>query len=348
MIKKISKLALLTLAVCIGECELSNAQDFWTLKPQWLHRNDVDYVEPIRSYANGLNVAKAEQRPLMILVTQKLCPPCRIAKRLIEDMRAEHALGDCVLVELQSSDAEAKALMVGNYAPQLIVLDMANPGAKNAVGRYQASPITREKIADTVDGLPVRLANPTIPDAWLETQEPVAMAAVGATVIRWRLATEYKTGAYNGTFTFGSIDYALASLGRYLNLSFVRVNSGQQLNITQSSRNGPGAAWTNGNTIKISPTFRFINEVHCGMVIVHEFLHVGNGTSHHAQDGGIMGPNGGYLLLASDFPWMQKRGWKSALRPTAEPDWFKAYLSRNAVSGKDDKDAFHLLDQQKP
>lgn len=148
--------------------------------------------------------------------------------------------------------------------------------------------------------------------------------------ITWDLATEYRSGAYNGTFTFGSIQYALDGLGRYLNVSFRRVTRGGQFHVIQSSRNGPGAAWTSGNVIKISPSFRFANEVHCGMVIVHEFLHFRNG-GHHAQDGGIMGPNGGYLLLPSDYPWMAPRGWKSSLRPTREPTWFKDYLSRRAT-----------------
>ncbi len=101
----------------------ANAQDFFAWKPQWLHRSDVDYVEPIRNYADGYNVAKAERRPILMFVTQKACAPCRLAKALIEDMRAEHALADCVLVQVDSGDDVARKLMVGRrFAPQLILV----------------------------------------------------------------------------------------------------------------------------------------------------------------------------------------------------------------------------------
>jgi len=314
-----SRNLVLALAIVSGEGAVVNAQDFFGWKPQWLHRNDVDYAEPIRTYADGYNVAKVEQRPLMILVTQKVCPPCRVAKKLLEDMRSEHALGDCVLVEIQASDVEARGLMVGKQlSPQLIVLDIANIGKNNAASRYALEKITRDNIGMMLAQLPEKIANPTVLEEFVEAIDPPTFGdsqAFGATVITFHIATEYKQGYYNGTFAFGDCEYMLNGLGRYLNVTFKRTNRGQ-FSIVQSSRNGPpgAAAWTNGNVIRISPTFRFVNPIQCGMVTVHEFLHFNNGTSHHAQDGGIMGPNGGYLLLASDFPWMQKRGWKNEQR----------------------------------
>ena len=294
--------------------------------------------------AQSLDARCDSPKMQLVLITQQPCPPCRVASALLDKMDLrEYVRSEW---DIRRDAGKIAKLGIGRVArtPTLVLLDSEG----SAVSSIDT--VDQAHVDALLDLKPVKLAEPIVLDDFIETIEPPLLAsdrAFSATEITWDLATEYQSGAYNGSFAFGSIQYALSSLGRYHPLTFRRVTRGGQLHVIQSSRNGPGAAWTNGATIKVSPTFRFINEVHCGMVIVHEFLHVGNGTSHHAQDGGIMGPSGGYLLLASDFPWMQKRGWKSALRPTDEPEWFKKYLSRNAVLGADDSSQFPLMNSQR-
>ena len=295
--------------------------------------------------AQSLDARCDSPKMQLVLITQKPCPPCRVASALLDrmDLR-EYVRSEW---DIRRDKDRIDALGIGRVARTPVLVLLGSDGA--AISSIET--IDQGHVAALLDVKPAKLTEPILLDGFIETISPPMLAAdraFGATEITWDLATEYKNGTYNGSFTFGSIQYALSSLGRYHPLTFRRVTRGGQLHIIQSSRNGPGAAWTNGATIKVSPSFRFINEVHCGMVIVHEFLHVGNGTSHHAQDGGIMGPSGGYLLLASDFPWMQKRGWKSVLRPTDEPEWFKKYLSRNAVLGADDSSQFPMMNQQAP
>jgi hypothetical protein len=315
------KLILALAVVVLGEVATVNAQDFL------LANQPCD-----------------TQKMQLVLISQKPCPPCRAASALLDRMD----LREFVRSEWDIRRDAVKIARLGigrvKRTPVLVLLDCdgAAIGSIETVDQPHVDALLLSRIA--------KLEQPTVMEQFVETIEPpkaMGDPAFGAVEITWDLATEYKTGQYNGTFAFGAVQYDLSSLGRYVNLSFRRVTRGGQLHVLQSKSNGPGAAWTNGATIKISPSFRFVNETHCGMVIVHEFLHVGNGTSHHAQDGGIMGPNGGYLLLASDFPWMQKRGWKSALRPTDEPEWFKRYLSRNAVLGSDDKEQFPLMSVQR-
>jgi hypothetical protein len=127
-------------------CTTCNAQqvDFW----------GGDVLEPVRTYANGLNVAKAEKRPLMIFVTQKNCPPCKVAWRVFEAMRQDGELGNCVLSEIDSSSTEAKSLMVGKrLTPQLLILDMRNPGVNGAVERHATENVDKPEIAKLLSKL---------------------------------------------------------------------------------------------------------------------------------------------------------------------------------------------------
>lgn len=165
-------------------------------------------------------------------------------------------------------------------------------------------------------------------------------------IITWDLATQYRNGTYNGTFDFAGIDYALNMLGRYWNLEFRRVTRGGQYHVIQANTNpnSTWAAWNRGSETYVNPVYNFgRNKALCGMVMLHEFFHTG-GKNHHAQDGGLMGPNGGYLLLATDYPYMTRFPWKSTLRPTQEPAWMKQYLSGGTfASGVDEEAAFPLL-----
>jgi hypothetical protein len=118
--------------------------DFW----------GADVLEPVRTYANGLNVAKAEKRPLMIFVTQKNCPPCKIAWRVFDAMRQDGELGNCVLSEIDSSSIEAKALMVGKrLTPQLMVLDMRKADANGAVDKHVTERVDKPEIVKILEKL---------------------------------------------------------------------------------------------------------------------------------------------------------------------------------------------------
>lgn len=106
-----------------------------------------DYVEPIRNYANGLNIAKAERRPLMLFVTQKNCAPCKTAWRALNEMRDDRELGNCVVAEIDASTSEARALMVGKkLTPQVILLDLRNTDVNGAVQKHAIERVDRPEI----------------------------------------------------------------------------------------------------------------------------------------------------------------------------------------------------------
>jgi hypothetical protein len=165
-----------------------------------------------------------------------------------------------------------------------------------------------------------------------------AYNALFTRTVTWDLATQYPGGQYNGSFLFGNIEYSLNLFGRYWAVKFVRVTRGGQYHVVQSSRlptNRDAAAWTNGNTTFINPQFQFSkNKALCGMVICHEKCHTVKG-GHHAQDGGLMGPNGGYNLNPNDYPYFNY-DWAGPLRPTDEPSYMRNYLSSGLAIGSQD------------
>jgi len=172
----------------------------------------------------------------------------------------------------------------------------------------------------------------------------VEAAPQGVVIVTWDLATMYQGGQYNGTFAFSDIDYALNSFGHYWNIQYQRVTRGGQYHVIQANYNlGTNVAARTGNTTTlVSPTFRFYNPVQSMMVICHENRHT-RSQAHHSQDGGLMGPNGGYLILNSDLGYFDRMVWKSNLRPSQEPDWLKSYFSRQTVSGTVDDNIFPLI-----
>lgn len=159
-------------------------------------------------------------------------------------------------------------------------------------------------------------------------------------VVTYDIATMYKGGQYNGTFAWGEIDYALNSMGRYWNIRYQRVTRGGQFHIVQSNYDlgKDVAARTGSDTCRISPTFRFVVPAQSMMLIFHENRHT-RSQAHHAQDGGLMGPMGGYLLLNSDLGYFDRMTWKSSLRPSQEPDWLKRYfLKQSTLSTLEDNE----------
>jgi hypothetical protein len=117
-------------------------QDFWS------------EIEPIRTYANGLNVAKAEKRPLMVFVTQRACEPCKVAYRIWDGMRQDGALGNCVLSEVDATTSEGKQLMVGKrLTPQLMILDMRKTEPNGAVEKHATEKVDKPEIVKLLNKL---------------------------------------------------------------------------------------------------------------------------------------------------------------------------------------------------
>lgn len=292
-----------------------------------------------------------EIKPSVVLVTQDVCPDCKPAKAVLAKMEARGDFKDFLVKELNwardRKQIEATGAVV-TRTPTALLLD------KNGQIVTSFSPVDEGALKVLASMVPVDCVEPIkIKEPAMIVGDPIG--APGDIVITWDLATMYRTGDYNGTFSFGDIDYALNSLGRHKKVTFRRVTRGGQYHVIQANYQLTGnpyaAEWTRGNTTYVSPAFRFANQTQCNMCSVHEFLHTsgvnsGNG-GHHAQDGGIMGPNGGYLLNPNDWPYIARYPWRSALRPNQEPDWFKQYLSHNAVLGADDEHNYPLLDKQK-
>jgi hypothetical protein len=137
--------------------------------------------------------------------------------------------------------------------------------------------------------------------------------------ITWSLATLFRTGAYNSTFAFDVIQPAFDLTCRYFQLSMPRVRSGGQIRVIQSNVNKNGwAAWTTGNTIYISPVFDFgMNRRRCSKVVVHEFGHIGNGTSHSRDPQALMAADGGTSQgwVQDDLRWFGRYRLRGAMPP---------------------------------
>lgn len=291
-----------------------------------------------------------DSKPSIVLVTQRLCIPCRPAKALIEKLEKEQVFAAFNVIPLDLVKDKAKLEKYGFPVSLTPTVFVAN---KHGEVTTSITTIDENHLRAIAEMIPVDCVEPMR----IKFDEPIMLEAVGApgdVEITWDLATMYRAGSYNGTFAFAEIQYALNALGRYKKIVFRRVTSGGQYHVIQANyqlQNKAGVAeWTNGNTTWVSPTFRFVSAVQCNMCTVHERWHtsgVNSGSGgHHSQDGGVMGANGGYLILPSDYPWIARYQWRSALRPTDEPEWFRAYLSHNAVLGSDDGSQFPLLNVQ--
>ena len=150
--------------------------------------------------------------------------------------------------------------------------------------------------------------------------------ASGIRVITWDLSTRYKSGAYNGTFAFGSIQHSLNLFSRYWNVAFQRVTRGGQYHVIQSNRDlGKNvAARSGGNTTEISPVYRFVTTAQSEMVLHHEYNHITD-LAHSSEAGSIMGVNGGLLITSKTYKWYRHFQWKGTLRPENEPTFMRQY-----------------------
>ena len=134
--------AILAFALCSSSC-FAQQIDYWG-----------EGIEPIYTYANGLNVAKAEKRPLMLFMSQKNCAPCKAAWRVFDSMRQDKELGNCVLAEVDAGTPEAKALMVGKrLTPQLLILDMRKQEPNGAVEKHATEKVDKPEIVKLLSKL---------------------------------------------------------------------------------------------------------------------------------------------------------------------------------------------------
>lgn len=135
--------------------------------------------------------------------------------------------------------------------------------------------------------------------------------------ITWSLATQYKNGAYNGTFRFDLIQAAFDHMAQYFQVRFRRTTRGGSVLVLQATKSlGPNfAAWVTGNTIYISPTYNFGRKPElCARVILHEFGHIG-GPSHSKDPDALM-----HLETGRSRGWIQD-----------DMRWFGKYRLRNGL-----------------
>jgi hypothetical protein len=156
-------------------------------------------------------------------------------------------------------------------------------------------------------------------------------------VITWSLASLYKNGAYNSTFRFDMIQPALDHMARYWQLAFPRVTRGARLSIIQAntSKNPTWAAWTNGNTIYISPTFNFGRNARiCAKVILHEFAHAAGGGSHSSNSDALMAPNGGNSegWIEDDLRWLRAYKLRGGMPPRGSLNEFRSVASHGSLA----------------
>jgi hypothetical protein len=263
------------------------------------------------------------QKPKFVFVTQRACLPCVKAKMVFESMQRDGTLDayDCEQWDIRtdSSKIESTGAKVAR-TPTFLSLD------KDGFAVNQINVNDETLLREFARQIPCDCIEATTIEPFEEALQEAPKA--GEVVVTWDLATQYRSGTYNRTFAFNRVEYALNSFGLYWNIRYKRVSSGGQFHVVQASFDlGAGvAARTSGNTMLVSPVIRFVNETQSNMITCHENRHT-HTMNHHSQDGGLMGPSGGYLLLPSDMRYFDRMTWKSAKRPWDNPGEFKAYLS---------------------
>lgn len=294
--------------------------------------------QSVREYEEAKASALKGSGALFILATTEGCPPCEEAKKLLgaDPRMAKHTLIELPIQDVQQLRFGNSPLISARIAtaPKLLLVDVGDLLEGTTIIEHGS--VSTKAIDSLLELLPVDLIYPQIMEFGEETQ----VAASNARVIRYRIATMYKNGAYNSTFRWGDIDRYLQAFERYWNVDFVRVTTGHNIQFLQQNRalsGGPTiAANAGGNTVNISPTFNFGNGPWCGIVTLHETWHLYGGGSHNRDVNGLMGPTGGKgVILQSDYPWA--RGWQfkpGVKRPHEEPEWLMQWIN-GTVAGSD-------------
>lgn len=147
--------------------------------------------------------------------------------------------------------------------------------------------------------------------------------------IPYMIATEYKNGHYNTTFTWESIERVLRSIERFKAVKYRRVTRGARLTFLQTNRDlGRGVAAVANKSqglIRINPTFNFARNIaYCDRVCYHENFHL-TGSSNHTPPGDprpLMHMYGGNLdtLLPIDETYITVYPWVGAERFSTTPN----------------------------
>lgn len=295
--------------------------------------------QSVREYEEAKAAALKGSGTLFILATTEGCPPCEKAKKLLgEDLRMlrhtliELPIQDVVRLKFGSSPLMAPKPLL--FAPKLLMVDVGDLIEGATV--VEESLVTTSTLDSLFSRLPVDLLSPVVMEF---PDDPPTFGAPNK-IIKYRIATLYKNGAYNSTFEWGKIDRYLQAFERYWDVDFVRVTNGYNITFLQANKalqGGPTvAARAGGSVVNISPTFNFGNGPWCGLVTLHETWHLYGGTSHNRDVNGLMGSTGGRgSILQSDYPWA--RGWKmkaGVKKPHEEPEWLMQWIT-GAVAGSD-------------
>ena len=112
-----------------------------------------DFIpETVLEYANGLNNAKAERRPLLVFITQRSCQPCKPARKLLDEMRLDGRLGKCLIAIADATTPEGRAIMVGKkFTPQIVILDFRQQLADGSIEKHGIEKVDEPTIKKLID-----------------------------------------------------------------------------------------------------------------------------------------------------------------------------------------------------
>lgn len=294
--------------------------------------------QSVREYEEAKAAAGKGSGVLFVLATTDGCPPCEAAKKLLgSDLRMlRHTLIELPMQDVSRLKFGSSPLMSARVllAPKLLMVDVGDLIENTMI--VEVGSITTKSIDELLSYIPVDLLAPVV----MEFQDDPIPFGASAKVIKYRIATLYKNGSYNSTFEWGKIDRYLQAFERYWDVDFVRVTTGHNITFLQYNKalqGGPTvAARAGGGVVNISPTFNFGNGPWCGIVTLHETLHLYGGSAHNRDVNGLMGPSGGKgSILQSDYPWA--KSWRikaGAKRPHEEPEWLMQWIT-GAIAGSD-------------
>lgn len=109
---------------------------------------------PVRTYSDGLNVAKAERKPLLVFITQKVCPSCKPARAILDDMRFADELENCIVSTADATTTEGRALMIGKkFTPQIVLFDLRSIESDGSVAKHGIEKVDKPMIVKLLDKL---------------------------------------------------------------------------------------------------------------------------------------------------------------------------------------------------